>query len=430
MKSVSTHPITIVQLWREFLPLSLSDVTMACGDPLMTTTLAHLPDARNNLAGVGIAKALAVFFESPIIMILHAANALAAQKSSRRILWRFVLLSGGILSILLILLAISITLPLVGQQLFGIPTTLVAKVQQVLLFMGLWPFAIAWRRYFQGLLIHHGHSAAIAQASLYRLGTVGVVLAIGWGLQASGTVLAGLALILGVMVEAIAVTIAAKQRAVFTPASPTPVAYTLPQNLLQVWQFYWPLANSMLIVWGGRALLIGLVARAVDAPLALAAWPAAWGLVLVIANSTRMVQQMIIKYRGQVSDRRLLLFALTVGGLCSTLLLGMSRTTLGAQMIQAFIGNDRALVEQIKPVILVCSGIPLLVAVQNATQVFLVSTRRTGSLNLSTWLGTGTLLGIAGITIRCGWHGAIAAATAMMMAMTVEVGCLLGKHYR
>ena len=88
-QSSTTSSVSLGQLWREFIPLSLSDVTMACGDPLVTTTLAHLPDARTNLAGVGIAKALAIFFESPIIMLLHASNAVAADPKSRQALWRF-----------------------------------------------------------------------------------------------------------------------------------------------------------------------------------------------------------------------------------------------------------------------------------------------------------------------------------------------------
>ena len=81
----NTKPITIFDLWREFLPLSLSDVTMACGDPLQTTTLAHLPDARNTIAAVGVARSIAIFFESPIIMILHASNALAPRSEERRV---------------------------------------------------------------------------------------------------------------------------------------------------------------------------------------------------------------------------------------------------------------------------------------------------------------------------------------------------------
>ena len=95
--SQSKKDVSIWSLWKQFLPLSLSDVTMAFGDPAITATLAQLPNARINLASVGVAKSLAVFFESPIIMLLHASNSLAGSKTSRAALWRFTLLAMGIL---------------------------------------------------------------------------------------------------------------------------------------------------------------------------------------------------------------------------------------------------------------------------------------------------------------------------------------------
>jgi progressive ankylosis protein len=402
-------------------------VTMACGDPLVTTTLAHLPDARTNLAGVGIAKALAIFFESPIIMLLHASNAVAANPKSRQALWRFMLLAGGSLSLLLGLLASPLIFNLVGERLLGIPVALAATVQQVLLLMILWPFSIAWRRYFQGLLIHHGNSQAIARASIARLMTMGIVLAVGVAINLSGAILAGSSLILGVLVETAIITIIA-YRCGATVSPPTPEASTLPQNLAGIWRFYWPLANSMLVTWGGRALLVGVISRSVDAPIALAAWPAAWGLILVIANSTRMLQQIIIKYQGRVANRVLLNFALSVGGGCSILLLLISTTTIGEWVIQAFIGSDRDLINSIKPVLLICAGIPLLVALQNSTQGFLVGAGKTGGVNQATWIGTITLLGIAWLSVRAGLSGAIAAAMAMVVAMLIEVLFLLLKQ--
>lgn len=400
---------------------------MACGDPLITTTLAHLPDARTNLAGVGIAKALAIFFESPIIMLLHASNAVAANPKSRQALWRFTLIAGGSLSLLLGLLSLPIVFNLVGAKFLGIPVALAATVQQVLLLMVLWPLAIAWRRYFQGLLIYHGNSGAIAGASISRLVTMGIVLAIGVALDLSGAMLAGLALMIGLLVETSIVTIIA-YRCGATVSPPIPKASKLPQDLSSVWRFYWPLANSMVVTWGGRALLVGAISRAVDAPIALAAWPAAWGLVLVIANSTRMLQQIIIKYQGRVADRVLLNFALSVGGGCSILLLLISTTTVGELVIQGFIGNDRDLINSIKPVLLICAGIPLLVALQNATQGFLVGAGKTGGVNQATWVGTTVLLGIAWFSVQAGVGGATAAAMAMVAAMLIEVLFLLLKR--
>ena len=426
LQEPQSQPVSLGSLWREFLPLSLSDVTMACGDPMMTTTLAYLPDAQVNLAAVGIAKSLAIFFESPIIMILHAANALAGSQDSRKALWRFTLFVGAGLTCLLSLLGLPMIFNFVGVSLLGIPSAMLATVSQVLLLMGGWPFAIAWRRYFQGLLIYHGQSRAVAKASILRLFTLALVLTGGFFLPISGGILAGLALISGVVVEAIAVTIFARLSGATIP--PQIEQPNLPRNLAQVWKFYLPLANSMMVVWGGRAILISILARAEDSTIAIAAWSAAWGLVLVIANSTRMVQQMVIKYRHQVSDRQLLTFAISVGAACSSLLLLMSVTPIGDRIVQSFIGNDIILANSIKPVLLICTIVPLFVALQNATQGFLVSENRTGHVNLSTWLGTGTLLIIATFAINKGMNGAMAAAIAMITSMLVEVTCLLWKR--
>jgi progressive ankylosis protein len=289
--SLNAHskPITLLDLWREFLPLSLSDVTMACGDPLQTTTLAHLPDARNTIAAVGIARSIAIFFESPIIMILHASNALAPNPDSRKALWRFVLLAGSVLSGLLFLLSVPIVFSIVGDGWLGIPPALSPIARMVLLLMGPWAFAIAWRRYFQGLLIYHGRAKAIAKASLWRLGTIALIMGVGFGLKSPGGLLAGFAMVSGAIVEAVVVTIAAKRyRVTDSPPPPTEAKLqALPKNLPEVVKFYIPLANSMMVVWGGRVLLVGILARSQDSALALAAWAAAWGVITVISNSTR-----------------------------------------------------------------------------------------------------------------------------------------------
>jgi progressive ankylosis protein len=140
-----------------------------------------------------------------------------------------------------------------------------------------------------------------------------------------------------------------------------------------------------------------------------------------------MVQQMIIKYRHQVSDRQLLKFTLTVGLVCAFVLFIMGNTPMGDGMMQAFVGNDRDLVDNIRPVLQICTFVPLLVALQNAIQGFLVSTGRTGTVNLSTWLGTGTLLLVATIGVSLGMSGALAAGIATVFSLSIEITCLFLK---
>jgi progressive ankylosis protein len=414
----------LIQLWQQFMPLSLSDVSMALGDPLTTTTLAHLPDARNNLAAVGVAKAIAIFCESPIIMLLHASNALAPTQSSRRALWQFALIASGAMSLLLALTTLPGIFAIVGEGWLGVSPSLSGTIRSTLAIVILWPLAIGWRRYFQGLLIHAGQSNAVAQAGIIRLVVVCGILGGGFLLQANGAVVAGMSLVGGVIAEAIAATYLAQKLGATQPPElvSTP---ELPQDLAGVWKFYAPLGGTMVLGWGARAALVGIVARADDGSIALAAWPAAWGLVLVIANSTRMVQQIIIRNRQLLPDRVLMIFAVTVGMVCSLMLLIVSATPISATAIGYFIGNDQELILRVRPVILICAVMPLLVSIQNALQGFLVSEGRTWGVNQAAGVGAIIMLSAAYLAAQSGQHGAIAAAIGMIVGNSLEIIALV-----
>jgi progressive ankylosis protein len=419
----------IIQLWQQFIPLCLSDVTMALGDPLTTTTLAHLPDARNNIAALGVAKAIAIFCESPIIMLLHASNALAPTQASRQALWKFTLISSGAMSLLLALTTIPAIFAIVGEGWLGVSPELSDRVRSIVMIVILWPLAIGWRRYFQGLLIHASQSNAVAQASLIRLATVIGILVIGTILKISGTTVAGTSLVLGVIAEAVTVTYLAKKLKVTYPPEivSTP---ELPHNLAAVWKFYAPLGGTMILVWGARAALIGIVTRANDGDIALAAWPAAWGLVLVIANSTRMVQQIIIRNQKIMSTQLLIKFAITVGMVCSIILLLISGTPLSETVISWFIGNDQELILRVHPVLLICVAVPFLVSIQNAMQGFLVSAGQTWEVNQAAWVGATVMLGTAYFVMQSGQNGAIAASIGMLGGGIMEIGYLVWIWHR
>jgi hypothetical protein len=409
----------IARLWRQFLPLSLSDVTMAAGDPAITATLANLPDARSNLGAVGIAKSIAVFFESPIIMLLHASNAMAPAAAARRALWRFMVWAVTLLTLALALLSLPAAFPAVGEGLMGVDPALSETVRNVLLLLTLWPAAIGWRRYYQGLLIRAGHARWVARAGIARLLLVVGVLYLGFLNQVSGAMLAGMALVGGVLLEAVVVTAAARRTGASAPPS-TEVVAKLPRDVKGVWKFYWPLANSMVVVWGGRALLIALVARSTDSALALAAWPAAWSFVLVVANASRMVQQIIIRNREALPGVLLATFAGTVGLSLSLLLLLAGWTPAGQMIIGSFVGNDPGLLRAVQPVVLATAVVPLLVSMQNALQGFLIGAGETGRVNSATWIGTAVLLLVAFVGVRSGVAGATAAAVAMVLGMVAE----------
>lgn len=416
----------VAQLLRKFIPLSLSDVIMAVGDPLQTMAVTRLPQSQATLAALGVVKSIAVFLESPIIMILHASTALGKQAASRSALWRFMLLLSGFLSLLFAVLCWGPIYNWVLGSVFGVERR-VANIGRIafLLMVG-WPFVIAWRRYFQGLLIRSGDNRYVGYASFFRLAWVMGILPAGVALHWNGALLGGLTLIGGVFWEAVLVTWFALRLKVITriEALNLPEDPNLPVNLLAVARFYFPLAATMLIVWGGRAALISLVARADDSSLALAAWPAAWGLVLAIANATRMVQQIVISHIEEVALNVLLQFTGVVGSFCCLLLGFLAFTPWGEMLLGLYVGQNHALFLALQPVVGWATLFPLILALQNAIQGLLISQQRNWFINAATFLGVGVMLSLGWLCIRAGQPGALSAAWAMLLGSLVEVGFL------
>lgn len=398
---------------------------MALGDPLQTMALSRLPNTREVLAAVGIVKAIAVFLESPIIMILHASNALSRSAASRRALWRFTLLLGGLLMATFAILAFRPIYDALLVRLFGAGPSIAAVGRVTFLLMLPWPFVIAWRRFYQGVLIRRGKSRQVGWASLTRLAWVVVALSTGVALRVDGALLAGATLIGAVLVEAFVVT-AFAWRSRGDPPAADATDPKLPTSLGGVTRFYIPLASTMLLVWGGRAALTSLVARASDGLLALAAWPAAWGLVLSIANATRMVQQIVISSGEETRRRDLVEFVLFVGMGSSAFLFLLGFTSFGGALLAAFLGAHGELVTAARPVVRIAAVIPLFVAVQNAMQGVLIRQARNWCINAATLAGVATTLLLALVLVRSGQPGASAAAWAMVAGGGVEIALLAG----
>jgi hypothetical protein len=396
---------------------------MAVGDPLLTMALSRLANPREVLAAVGIVRAIAVFLESPIIMILHASTALGANAASRRALWRLTLCLGGLLTSVFLILTWRPLYDGLMMHAFGASPSIAARGRSVLLLMFLWPGVIAWRRFHQGILIRQGRSRQVALASMSRLAWVCLALSVGVTSRADGAALAGFTLMGSVLVEAIMVTLLSRSsNLVEVPVVKIDGADPkLPTTLGGVSRFYAPLAATMILVWGGRAVLTSVVARASDGPLALAAWPAAWGLVLSIANATRMVQQVVISSAGETTRTQMIRFVLLVGGGCSAVLLLFGFTSPGVALLAAFLGEHGELVAAVLPVVRIAALFPLLLAGQNALQGLLIRDRRTWRVNAATLVGAVVTLTLATTLVHAGGPGASSAAWAMMAGLAIEV---------
>ncbi|MFO7173176.1 MAG: hypothetical protein DIU70_009470 [Bacillota bacterium] len=462
-KSQPIHPpLTYGGLLRLFLPLSLSDMILVVSGPVISAVLSRLPEAAVQIAAYGVAETLAILLESPIIMILQAATAAAADPPAYRALGRLMWLWNGALTLLYALLAFTPAYFWITEAALGLPPEVAAAARPAFGVMLLWPAAIGYRRYLQGMLIYHGQSRQVLQGGIVRLlslltvlgaATAPAFLAPGSRLQVPGAVAAGLALQASVIGEAAAIAWFARrlQRELAaasggeapgrgespglagSPGRGEPPVRTgvpprgqVPDRLGPLFWWYLPLAGTQVLVWVSRPLLTGGIARADLAAASLTAWPAVWTTVSLLANGTRMVQQMTISLvRDRESDRMLRRFSVGVG-LSFSLLLGLlGFTPLGDGYLARVLALPAEAARVARPVLNLAALYPLEVALQNWLQGLLVQTGRTGRVNLAALVGGGATLALvyAGAWLT---HipGAPLAGAATVLGMAVELGAL------
>ncbi|WP_337884505.1 hypothetical protein [Fischerella thermalis] len=418
---------SLLTLLTQFIPLSLSDVAMTLGDPLQTAALSRLAFPQETLAAIGVVKAVAVFLESPIIMILHASTALGSYAASRRALWQFTVIAGLCLSSIFLILTWKPLYNWLLLDVFGVSPFIATRGRIPFLLMFLWPFVIAWRRFFQGLLIRAGKSAPVGWASVARFTWVIVALTVGVSLRYDGALLAGVTMMGAILIEAVLVTWFCSRLNITSILDPHIHYKTgkLPKTFRGVTSYYLPLASTMLLVWGARATLLSLVARSFDGSLALAVWPAAWGLILSIANGTRMVQQVVISSYEETSNQTLISFVVLVGLGFTSIPFFLGFTDIGFSFMRQFFGDNPTLVEAARPVVQILSGLPFLLALQNSFQGLLIHWAKNWFINLSTMVAAGFTLIVSGSLIFTGHSGATSAAYGMIAGIVVEILVLL-----
>jgi hypothetical protein len=374
---------------------------------------------------MGVIKAVANFLESPVIMILHASTALSRQASSRRALWSFMLKLALGVTVVFAFLAVPPVYKALMQSVFGLGGREIEVGQPAFLMMIVWPAAIAWRRYFQGLLIGGGQGRFLSYASLTRLGLVSILLLMGVWMGTSGALVAASALVGGILVEAMSVTFLAHRSGVTREPTSLPRDPSLPATENAVWHFYRPLAQTMLITWGARAVLVSFIGHSFDSVQAVAAWSAGWGFVLLVANSTRMLQQLVIVNYGKIGTSLLLRAALVAGLACSTLLAIFAFHPAGVALLGTLLGTGSTLLPKMLPVIQLGCLLPILIAIQNGLQGFAIARGQSKWVNQATFLGTSIMLLASAGLIAMDYPGAWAGAASMLFGIALDISLLL-----
>lgn len=346
-------------LFKQFIPMATSDIVMALGDPIIIFVLASLTDSTHYLAAFALGKSIAVFFESPIIPILPTANAMAYQTRARNLLLNFTLILSISLMIGMIIIGYIPVLP----TLFQIDAVLWQSTSLLIVLLCPWPLIISLRRYWQGQIIRVGLTDIIAKGSLLRCFLLTVTALAMAAFTDQGTWVAATALLASAMGELLFIR---NQVNKITLKEEKSCTTTLPDNLITMSHYYWPLAQSTISLWGARLLLPLFIAT--TGTLNVAIWAAGWALTISISNAVRMLQQLVIRNAGQIKKASLYIFSISIGCCFSLILFVLATTSWGYSLLNYYVDSQDRLINGIQGILLASSLLPILMSLQNYYQ--------------------------------------------------------------
>jgi hypothetical protein len=384
-------------------PLALSWILMGAEMPALSAVVARLPQPEVNLAAYGgVVFPLALIIESPVIMLLAASTALSRDWEAYTRLRGYMMKTGLALTILHVLVAFTPLYDVVVGKIIGVPVEIIEPARIGLQIMTPWTWAIAYRRFHQGVLIRFGHSRTVGAGTLVRLGANVAMLLVGYSLGSlPGIAVATLAMSAGVMVEAIFVALVVRPvlRNEVRLAPPAAQRITLPSFL----EFYIPLAMTSLITLLAQPIGSAALSRMPLALESLAVWPVISGLIFLFRSAGVAYNEVVVAVLDKPGSSRLLRRFATLLSLALTgLLLLMTATPLSRLWFGVISALPENLANLAQNALWLALPLPALSVLQSLYQGLILHGRRTQGVTESVavyllvnaaLLGAGVIIG-------------------------------------
>ncbi len=383
----TSPPLTAGRIARFWLPLEATWLLMAAEGPFLAAVIARLPGPKENLAAFAVASALAWIVESPIIMMLSASNALVRDGVAYRKLRRFSNALNVAVTVVMAVLVVPPVFRVVAQGGMGLSPDVAALAGGSMFFLVLWPGAIGFRRFYQGILIRDGRPRAVTYGTLVRfaaMAATGLLLALAFRLPGA-SVGAG-ALGAGVLAEATASWVMARSTLRCLRGMPDAASgFGLALTQAKVVRFYAPLALTSFLSFFINPLTTFFLARG-RAPLeSLAVLPVVVGLAFVFRTGGIAMQEVVIALAGDGGENRQALgrFTLRLGTASSAALALVALTPLAVFWYETVSGlsPDLAAFAILPGALLV--ALPFLEAAVAYERALLVRSHRTAPISVA-----------------------------------------------
>jgi hypothetical protein len=417
------RPGRIFGLW---LPMAGTWLMMAAEGPFVAAVIARLDEPKYNLAAFGVAYAVAILVESPVIMMLSAATTLVEGPASLERLRRFSHALNLGVTAAMACLTLTPAWGFFALRMLQLDPQVAELTRAALVVMLLWPGAIGYRRFQQGLLIRAGRTRYVAYGTALRLAAMAcAALALPSATALPGASVGAAAISIGVCVEALAARLMARHvlrelRATAAAESGTGTSYR------GIATFYLPLALTSTIGLAAQPLTTFFVGHSRFALESLAVLPVVHSVSFLFRAVGLSYQEvaLVLLGRGREAFAAVARFALLLALAASAGQGLVAFTPLADLWLIDAAGLSPPLAAFARLPIAILVAVPALSVMQSLQRAMLVQARRTAPVTWGTLVELGGILAALLLTITVlDRVGAVAAAIALL------VGRLAGNLY-
>ncbi len=417
--------VTYRKVFVFWLPLALAWLLMTFEGPWIQAVISRKPDSETQLAAFGLVFSLSILIETPIIMLLATGNALARDRQSFRLLWRFTLALNLFISVIALLMGFTPLLDLYLGNLLDIPAHIFEAARPSLQIMALWGAFIGYRRFHQGIIIRFGNTRYVGYGTLLRvIVSGGVAIALGAISNIAGAVIGGIALMLAVIAEAVYTYVVSRpdvQRLLDTARQKAAPALTYRAAL----RFHLPLAVTSVITMLIHPAIERGLASTPAAAQSLAAWPVVFSIMLVLRSGGMAYQEVVLSLNDSEGNHRLLRrFTLLLGCGLSLLQLLFAFSPL----ITIYMGALLNVPENLHAMVLIGAQaswlLPLLTTLQSYLRALLMLSHKTAAIYQAIVLCFFVTAFIVWGGIAGGLSGIFAAALGLTGGQLIELAYL------
>lgn len=423
MHSPDSQPrLTFSHIVRTWWPLAASWLLMGAEMPALSAIIARLDQPEINLAAFGgVVWPLALIIESPVIMLLAGSTALSKDWASYRKVWNYMQAAGVLLTALHLLVALTPLYTVVVRNILGVPEAIIEPARLGLIVMLPWTWAIAYRRFNQGVLIRFGHSKSVGVGTVIRLTSNLAVLLLGLAVRTiPGVVVASAGMAAAVLSEALYVGLRVRPVLRHELTAQPPVKPPLTYGAF--FAFYIPLVLTSLLNLLANPIGSAALSRMPQALTSLAVWPVVSGLVFMSRGLGIAFNEVVVALLDQPGARaalRRFTWLLCLGTTAGLALL--AATPLSRLWFEGLSALPADLAAMARSGLWVALPMPALTALQSWYQGSLLHGRRTRGITESVviFLAVDAAV-LSGGVIRGGLSGLYVGLAGMVIATLAQ----------